>query len=476
MEQASPRPVWPLVLLGLLGVGVYLYSSIEVDAPPPREGRPLGTADDVATLDERDDTNMLFVLIDTLRSERMSAYGYERDTTPFIRELAEGGLRFDRHISQSSWTKSSMASMWTGLTPIRAGITKFDHTISDEVKMPAEILADAGFKTVGLYRNGWVSGYFGFEQGFEKYYRPMGARMDVQAQRMRPNAEAVGSDENVIADAIEFLRIHGDTSRWFLYIHLMDLHEYTYDEESALFGNAVPDLYDNSIRRTDWVVSQLHDYMAERGLLDETIVVILSDHGEAFGERGFEGHARAVYPETTETPLVISLPFEIPGGAVIRSKTTNLDLWPTLLDLIGLPDQGEIDGHSRKDEVLAAVLEATHPEEEVELPTEEGDFSVAFLDENWGRPGTERAPAISVVEGDYRYVRGTDFGGRSFEVLLTVADDQREDVKEAHPQIFERLKARAQAELENQAVYASDEIELDEMQLDQLRALGYSLP
>lgn len=471
MNQASSRPVWPFVLLAVVAIGLYLYSSIEYVEPPKPEGRPIGGADDVATLDERDDTNILFVLIDTLRSHRMSAYGYERETTPFIRSLAEKGIRFDRHIAQSSWTKASMASLWTGLSPIRAGVTKFDHTIADEIRMPAEILAEAGFKTVGLYRNGWVSGYFGFEQGFEKYYRPLGMRLDIEAQRVRPNAEAVGSDEAVIADAIEFLRIHGDTSRWFLYLHLMDLHEYTYDEESALFGSAVSDLYDNSIRRTDWVVSQLYDYMAKRGLLDETIVVILSDHGEAFGERGFEGHARAVLPETTETPLIVSLPFEIPGGVVVKRKTTNLDVWPTLLDLLGLPDQGEIDGRSRKDEILATMTGDLSVAEEVE-----GDFSVAYLDENWGQPVTEQKHAVSVLEGDFRYVAGTDFSGRPFEVLLSVEDGQATDRKGEHPDVFERLKARAEAELADQAVFAADRIELDEMQLDQLRALGYEIP
>ena len=64
-----------------------------------------------------------------------------------------------------------MASMWSGLNPIRSGITKFDHTLASEITMPAEILSEAGLMTVGMFRNGWVSGYFGFDQGFDKYYR-----------------------------------------------------------------------------------------------------------------------------------------------------------------------------------------------------------------------------------------------------------------------------------------------------------------
>ena len=468
-ESEASRPVWPLALIAVAAIAVYLYSSIEVRAPES-DARLVGGVAEIKALAERTDTNILFILIDTLRAERMGAYGYERDTTPFLSRLAETGIRFDHHIAQSSWTKSSMASMWTGLNPIRSGVTKFNHAISHDVTMPAEILQEAGFKNVGLYRNGWVHGYFGFDQGFEKYYRPVGVRADPEVFRNRPNAESHGTDETVIGDAIEFLRIHGETSRWFLYLHLMDLHEYTYDAESAVFGNTVSDLYDNSILRTDWVVSTLYAYLSKKGLLDETIVVVLSDHGEAFGERGFEGHARTVFPETTETPLIISLPFALEEPVVVDARTANVDVWPTLLDLIGL-DEGdrETDGVSRMPELLAAA-------EGGGTPDEEKDEAVAFLDENWGHPNTKRQPSITVLEGKYRFVTGRDHTGKRFETLLSLEDDQQTNRIAEHPEIAQRLREKAARELELKAVYEADTYELDEMQLDQLRALGYKLP
>ena len=468
MENQSSGRIWPLALIAIAAIGVYLFYSIDVEPSDP-ETRPTGGVEELEALADRDDTNILFILVDTLRSERMSAYGYERETTPFLSDMASKGIRFDRHIAQSSWTKSSMASLWTSLNPIRSGVTKFNHAISEDATMPAEILEQEDFKNVGIYRNGWVHGYFGFDQGFEKYYRPMGVRVDPAVQRMRPNAQAFGSDEHLVGDAIEFLRIHGKSSRWFLYLHLMDLHEYTYDEESALFGNTVPDLYDNSLRRTDWVISTLHDYLAESDLLKETIIVILSDHGEAFGERGFEGHARAVYPETTETPLIVSLPFALPEGVVVEERTTNVDVWPTLLELMGLPDNRESDGRSRRPEILAAARgEASE--------NEEGDFAVAFLDENWGRPGSDRKAAISVLEGPFRYVAGSDHAGRAFEVLLSVEDGQAVDRKLEHPEVLERLRGRAATELDKVELYDTQTFELDQLQLDQLRALGYDIP
>jgi arylsulfatase A-like enzyme len=203
-------------------------------------------------------------------------------------------------------------------------------------------------------------------------------------------------------------------------------------------------------------------------LLDKTIVVVLSDHGEAFGERGFEGHARSVFPETTETPLIISLPFSLTPGIVVTDRTNNIDVWPTLLSLIGLPDQGEIDGRSRRNEILAAARGELSP-------SSEGEYSFSFLDENWGKPETKRRAAVSVVDGEYRYVAGSDVAGRDFEVLLSTEDGEQSDRIEAQPEIGERLRAEAERYLESMAAFDADVIDLDEMQLDQLRALGYQL-
>ncbi|MEM9177944.1 MAG: sulfatase [Myxococcota bacterium] len=468
-ENASNRPLWPFVLLALGLIAAFLFRSIRIE-PGEESWRPTGTVEDLVALSERTDTNILFVLIDTLRAERMSAYGYERETTPFLSELAKTGIRFDRHIAQSSWTKSSMASLWSGLTPLHVGVTKFNHSVPDEVVMPAELLADAGFMNVGLYRNGWVHGYFGFDQGFDKYFRPMGLGLKPSERQLRPNAQAHGNDETMIDDAIEFLRLHGDSERWFLYLHLMDLHEYTYDEESALFGNTIADLYDNSMLRTDWVISKLYDHLGKRGLLDDTIIVVLSDHGEAFGERGFEGHARAVFPETTETPLIISLPFALEAPIVVDALTSNEDVWPTILDLVGVADdRSEIDGHSRFEAIVASAR-GTRTE------AIENDVVMAYLDENWGRPGTNASNAVTVLDGPYRYVAGSDGDGKPFESLFSIEDGQTFDLADSETEVLERLREVAQKEAGAPPRFEQEFYELDQMQLDQLRALGYEIP
>ncbi len=479
MHFPSKRASMVLAGLLLIAVSLYAFLRMERQAPLPtfESLRPVGTVDDILALKERDDVNVLFVLIDTLRAHRMSAYGYPRDTTPFMGALARTGIRFDRNISQSSWTKSSMASLWSGMSPLHVGITKFDHSLSKDLVMPAEILKDEGFLNVALYRNGWLHGYFGFDQGFDMYFRPVGNRADREAAGgSDPNVLSIGTDEALAREAEEFLRIHGRSSRWFLYLHLMDLHEYVYDKESALFGTTASDIYDNSIRRSDWIMATLYSSLNRFDLLKKTIVVIAADHGEAFGERGFEGHAREVLPESTETPLIIGLPFALEGGVVVKTPTSNMDLWPTVLDLLGLPNQGpDIDGRSRLPEILAAArFGGGKPAAPTSDPAEAPPI-VSYLDLNWGQNIATVEPNISVVEGDHRFVIGNRADGSSFEALYSVEDGQKEDRTAKEPELAAKLRAVAEVQLKTAPIHGPGSIKMDQMQLDQLRALGYDI-
>ena len=316
--------------------------------------RPVGTAVDIEALRDRSDVNVLFILIDTLRADRLGMYGYERDTSPDLDLLASRGVRFDRQLSQSSWTKASMASLWSGVYPSRSGVTRFDHVTPSEAELPAEIFTEAGFRTVGLWRNGWVDPSFGFGQGFEIYERPQSLPPGANIHVKNPTISAKSSDTGMIESAEEFLRIFGD-ERWFLYMHFMDLHEYLYDDETALFGSGYSDIYDNSIRRENNLVGRFVAHLAQNGYLENTLIVIASDHGEAFGERGVEGHARRLYRESTEVPLILSFPFRLEEGVVVTTRTRNIDIWPTVLDLLGLPPMEDVDGRSQVPAILRAA-------------------------------------------------------------------------------------------------------------------------
>ena len=458
---------WPWFAAAALVVGVYLATLVEIR---PADPRPPGSFDDIERLSERNDLNVLFILIDTLRADRLGAWGYERDTSPTIDWLAASGVRFARQLSQSSWTKCSMASLWTGLYPERTGVLRFDHVLSAQAKLPAEILGEAGLRTVGLFRNGWVAGNFGFGQGFEVYHRPAPLPLEPGERRENPSLNAPGSDTSAVEAVRTFLQVSAH-ERWFLYVHLMDVHQYTYDKESALFGTGISDIYDNSIRREDALVERLLGHVADAGVLDKTLIVLAADHGEAFGERGFEGHARNVYGEVTEVPFVLAFPFRLEPGLVIDARTENVDIWPTVLELLGLPPLDGADGRSLVPLIRAAAQGQPLPPD--------GSPAFAQLDQSWGQNGRKPAPMVAVASDGFRYVLTT--AGRGKEELFDRRSDPVEtiDVLRDHADVAERLRAAARGYLEPPPAPWGAEtptVELDEMEWNQLRALGYAVP
>ncbi len=459
-------PWWFAGVLLLVAGGGFVAGLL---GPGHWDDRPRGSVEDIERLARRDDVNLLFIVIDTLRAERLGSYGYERDTSPALDRVAASGVRFARHLAQSSWTKSSMASLWTGYYPARTGVTRYDDIIPSAARMPAEILKEAGFQTVGLYRNGWVAPTFGFDQGFDVYQHPAGRPLPPAVRMANPTLSNKGTDEGLVENALEFLRTRS-TGRWFLYLHLMDLHEYLYDEESALFGSSYSDIYDNSIRWTDGVVESLLWSLARLGLLSSTLVVVTSDHGEAFLERGFEGHAREVYRESTEVPFVIAFPFRLEPGVVVTGRTRNVDVWPTVLDLLGLAPPEGIDGRSLRAELLATARG--------EHPARSEEIAIADLDRTWGQRGKEPSRTIAVANGRLRYVRSDQPEG-PLEQLFDASDDPRElrDRSAEQPGTVARLAETAEAYAESEPVWGEPPTrELDELELKLLRALGYAIP
>ena len=277
------------------------------------------------------------------------------------------------------------------------------------------------------------------------------------------------TDEAAVAAALEFLRVHGD-ERWFLYLHLMDVHEYLYDEETALFGGGYSDVYDNSIRWTDRVVGVLMSHLVEQGYTENTLVVISSDHGEAFRERGLEGHARRVYRETTEVPFILSFPFRLEPGLVFEGRTRNIDVWPTVLDLLGLGLPAELDGRSLRRQLLARARGETEAEAD--------PSAVAHLDQNWGQRTLGPLASVAVSDGSLRYVRADD-RGRAIEQLFDASADPGEldDRADELPDELVRLRGIADAYLQTSPPWGEAPTrEIGELELNQLRALGYAIP
>jgi arylsulfatase A-like enzyme len=252
----------------------------------------------------------------------------------------------------------------------------------------------------------------------------------------------------------------------------MDVHQYVYDEDTALFGTSYSDIYDNSIRWIDRIVGSVISELDWRGLRQKTLVILAADHGESFGEHGREGHARDVYGEVTTTPLIMSFPFRLEPGIVVNTRTQNVDLWPTILDLLKLPFLEDTDGRSRMADIEIAAQGGAGGDAD----SEDGR-GYAHIDQAWGQTDRPPRPMVAVNEGPWRLIYRSSRPARS--ELYAVDQDplEQKDLAGDEPEVVTRLNDGARAYLESPPAPWGEavDVELSEEELNQLRALGYAV-
>jgi len=458
------RRSWILIVGGLALVVALLATQVQVSVP----SRPSGSIDDLAALRERGDLNVVFILIDTLRADRLSAYGYARATSPTLAEIAASGVRFARVEAQSSWTKCSMASLWTGLFPHRTGVVRFQHGLPEAALLPAEIFQEKGYFTAGIWRNGWVGPNFGFSQGFDLYIQPTQRTDPAGFQRPALGSQKLaGTDQDITLAAMEFLN-QNQSKKFMLYLHYMDVHQYAYDEEAAAqgFGSSISDYYDASIRWVDTNLFALFAELDKLDLLKKTLVVVSADHGEAFREHGSEGHAANLYHEVVSVPLLFMLPFRLEKELVVEPVVRNVDIWPTILDLAGLPPLPQTDGVS-----LVPLMQAVAKGEAPKTPD-----SIAYLDQTWGRIEVEPAPLVSIRNDSQRLMYRPKLPKGSEIYDLATDPGEHRNLKKAPPEWAEALETELETRLEQPVPWKVTEVKVDDLERGQLRALGYVIP
>ncbi len=306
--------------------------------------------------------DIVLVIIDTLRADRVGAYGYDLPTTPSLDRLARQGVRFDQHISTCPWTRPAMATLHTGLYPRTAGIyeEQYDRLPEDAVTLP-EILDDNGYLTLGVTTNPNVNTVFGFGQGFDEYsdslLRFSWMERDKGTFGMSKGAkvESAAATTDRVLELLDRYETELTGSPYFLEVLYIDPHHpYTPPaEHSALFeGSRSPD-YDGEIHFSDVEMGRMLEEMDGRGLLDNAIVVVTSDHGEGLSDHRkvhwTKTHGRVLYDTSLQVPLVIAHD-SLPRGGVVRDLTSHIDLVPTILDLAGLAAAipGELPGKSSR--------------------------------------------------------------------------------------------------------------------------------
>ncbi len=439
-------PVLALILAGLFG--------LEVGRELISERRTLaGLSQPPASA-----PNILFVVLDTVRAESLSLHGYSRETSPHLTKLASAGVRFDRARSTASWTLPSHASMFTGRWPHELS-TRVDQPLDATFPTLAEYLRDHGYATAGFVANTFFCNqWYGLSRGFIHYEDTAVTPIEILRSsalgkrlvkgcgglaRNRPDAYFQRKDAPTInQELLDWLQ-HRPKDRPFLaFLNYYDAHDpyLTPVEPVRRFGlrpssradlatlagwhstklkkrsphevQLAKDCYDDCIAYLDEQLGNLFAALNQQRLLENTVVVITSDHGEEFGERERFGHGQSLHHEVTQVPLLIVAPARVPKGRVVREPATLRDLPATVVELLGLKNGSPFPGRS---------LTRHWSDTAADGPTEA--VLAEIVDREPQMPADWKAPR-SVVVDETLYIRNSD--GR--EELYNLADDAAETV------------------------------------------------
>ncbi len=309
--------------------------------------------------------SIILISLDTLRADHMGLYGYERDTTPYLDQLARESVVFERAFAPSSWTLISHMSMLTGLYPNQHGIVNEAWALAHETPLLAERLKRSGYQTVGLYFEGWIHSRHGFGRGFDVF---------------RAHRDAGEAGEHLAEELAKL-----DRQRpFFLFLHLFDVHSGPlsidpgpiydcpppYDtlflsdaaerlpeiaegelwkvpgllDERALEGLVA--LYDGGIRYVDDKLGAWIDGWRRAGWLDGALLIVTADHGEALGQRGRIDDHGGGYQEGLRVPLLVRHPLGLRAGERVSDTVHLVDLVPTALEFAGLERDARLAGRS----------------------------------------------------------------------------------------------------------------------------------
>ena len=424
--------------------------------------------------------NVLFVVLDTVRADRLSLYGYRRSTSPALERLARHGVRFDNARAPAPWTLASHASFFSGRWPHELDVQWLTPLRAD-FPLLAEYLGSRGYATAGIvantnycsYDTGLDRGFTYFEDYILEKLAPLrtsllvegvlNALFELGVQQesgplhfLRESVECWfysgvrRSAGSINRSVVDWLARRAQPERpFFLFINYLDAHA-TYklpDEAPGRFGrkpqtpdeirvvydgwplvdklklpgyyiNMARDCYDNCLAYLDEQLRLLFDELQRRDLLDRTLVVITSDHGEGLGEHDLFDHGESLYSTELRVPLLIVPPAKSQTHGVVREVVSLHNLPATVVDLVGLSGGSPFPGHS-----LANLWNASR--------ADPGFLSAAFSelpspsprDCNHGRSPAYRGPMLSLAEGEYVYIRNLRNGS---EELFDHRDDPLE--------------------------------------------------
>jgi len=464
--------------------------------------------------------NVLLISIDTLRADHLSCYGHPGATSPHIDALARDGILFRQTASTASFTLPAHASMMSGLFPSTHGATYQNRDpasftvrgMSPGFPTLAELLSEAGYDSAGFASGPLMSHQFGFGRGFDLYDdrfdRLQSARARLLARTVLfrwmsaaglftprdMDAQRIAKEVTSRASAwLSGRRISGRP--FFLFTHYWDPHgpyeppdpydrdatgrklHVDYDLDQLLIGNytltpsALRDtlaLYDGEIQYMDQNVGELLDFIRKAGWMDDTIVILTSDHGESFGEHNHWEHSRVLYEDVLHVPFIMRLPRGQMAGRhekdIVAQPT---DILPTVLAVTGIETPREVEGRN-----LLALLEGREPASALRS----GGLAFAELDRNvdWPRRWGARfdRSLTAVRAGNWKYIRSSEGDEELYDLVADPGELQNLAAKESDTvttmrRLMESWRASLSARQEEGAT------DIDEGLKENLRSLGY---
>jgi arylsulfatase A-like enzyme len=421
--------------------------------------------------------DVLFILLDVARADHLGCYGYERDTSPNLDRLAADSILLENAISSSTFTKTSISTLFTSLNAHHHGVflgtfgkdpnTVESDTLGGHFTTLAEAMYGAGRNTVAWVQNGQLRGFMGFDQGFSLYH-----------------------DQPGLADAItggflDWRARWGDHTPYFAYLHYIDLHAPYHPPPpfQGKFGSKKGDLsdqmsdaswydfkvsvakgavvlsqedldgfesrYDELIAHLDSWIGRIIDELKASGRYDDTLIVVTSDHGEGFWEHGFISHSTTPYEELVHVPLIMKMPQSAGAGRRIERMVGTIDLMPTLLDFVGAWIPDNLEGRS-----FLPLLEGTEEALDPGWLTLEFRSTIAVRTERWKLirvPG--RPPELYDLDADPAEANNC-------------IDDNPDLAKRLGQAVRRSLEIRKDAK-------AAERVVLDADTVEALEALGY---
>lgn len=350
--------------------------------------------------------DVLVLVLDQLRADQLHCYGNPRQDSPNIDRLAQRGVRFAHYFTVASWTSPSFGSLHTSLYPSKHGVTLFWRPgmplINKDVPMLAQDFKYHGYYTTAFVNNG-LAGEQLTGRGFDEYYEAQRSAQDVNITE-RVAGNNLYTAPSTTAHVLAWLDKH-KSQRFFLYVHFMEPHSpydpppqddlyksdaYPYMSQTgydvargallrlAMLGDQkaierLYQLYDGKIHFVDRYVGQILDRLQTLGLDQKTVVLLTSDHGELLYSHPKDfltfDH-RSLYDTDLHIPLIVAGP-RVPEGRVINGMGSNVDTAPTLLDLAGLPDLPDAEGHSLTPMIegkTQSINQYVYAEEDVAIP------------------------------------------------------------------------------------------------------------